>query len=115
MNLNNIVEHNKPFQHWEMLNCLNENTINEISYSDIPSGDRAYDGTRAADYTGKGVDGKLRLFITKENYQNFPFLFKTINFLQDYKQMKFFSDLLNKDLSKSYVRLEIIADKEGFG
>ena len=27
---------------------------------------RAYDGTRAADHTGQGIDGKLRLFITKK-------------------------------------------------
>ena len=30
------------------------------------AGERAYDGTRAADYTGQGLDGKLRLFVTKK-------------------------------------------------
>ena len=33
---------------------------------------REYDGTRAADHTGKGVDGKLRLFVDKNNCQIFP-------------------------------------------
>ena len=53
----------------------------EISFSKIPSGDRAYDGTRAADHTGKGLDGKLRLFITKNNSRNFPYLTKLIKSL----------------------------------
>ena len=67
MNLNEIIEHKDPFQHWEISNCLDSNTLNEISFAKIPSGKRSYDGTRAADYTGMGIDGKLRLFITKEN------------------------------------------------
>ena len=44
-----------------------------------------YDGTRAADHTGQGVDGKLRLFITKNNCQNFPYLTKLIQSLQSKK------------------------------
>ena len=63
MNLDNIIEHIDPFQHWEVINCLNKETLHELSYANIPGGDRAYDGTRAADHTGEGLDGKLRLFI----------------------------------------------------
>ena len=114
MNLDNIKEHNMPFQHWEISECLDENTLNEISYADIPTGDRAYDGTRAADHTGQGKDGKLRLFITKENHKNFPHLTKVINSLQSKHLANKISKLINKDLSKSYVRLEIIGDKKGF-
>ena len=82
MNLDNIVHSDFPFNHWQFSNCLNENALNEISYSNIPSGARAYDGTRAADHTGEGIDGKLRLFITRENYNNFPYLTKIIKSLQ---------------------------------
>ena len=71
MNLNNITHSSFPFNHWQFSDCLDEKTLNEISYSVMPSGDRAYDGTRAADHTGKGIDGKLRLFITKDNTNDF--------------------------------------------
>ena len=73
-----------------------------------------YDGTRAADHTGQGVDGKLRLFITKNNYQNFPFLTKLIQSLQSKEMVNKISKIIDKDLSNSYVRLEVIGDKKGF-
>jgi len=93
--------------------CLDNETLNEISFAQIPDGERAYDGTRAADHTGKGVDGKLRLFVDKNNCQNFPNLTKLINKFQGSLASKI-SLLLHKDLSKSFVRLEIIGDKKGF-
>ena len=114
MKLDNITESDFPFNHWQFSDCLNENTLNEISYSMIPGGERAYDGTRAADHTGEGIDGKLRLFITKENCKNFPYLTKIIENLQSNKTVRQISKLINKDLSKSFVRLEIIGDKKGF-
>ena len=96
------------------MDCLDNNSLDEISFSKIPDGVRAYDGTRAADHTGEGLDGKLRLFITKENNQHFPHLTKVINSLQVKQTVEKISKLLNKDLSSSYVRLEIIGDKKGF-
>ena len=114
MNLNEIIEHKKPFQHWEMSNCLNKESMDEISYVKLPSGKRAYDGTRAADHTGDGVDGKLRLFITKENCNDFPNLLKLINELQSKVIREKISNFLKKDLSNSFVRLEVIGDKKGF-
>ncbi len=114
MNLDNIKYSNSPFNHWQFSNCLDENSLNEISYSVIPSGERSYDGTRAADHTGMGVDGKLRLFITKENSKNFPNLTKLINELQSKFLVDKISKIINKDLSSSFVRLEIIGDKKGF-
>ncbi len=114
MKLDNIFHSDYPFNHWEFSDCLDEDTLNEISYTEIPSGDRAYDGTRAADYTGQGIDGKLRLFITKENEMHFPNLTNIIKSLQSKNIVNKISKLINKDLSKSYVRLEIIGDKKGF-
>ena len=114
MNLKEITEHKKPFQHWEITNCLNDDSLNEISYTELPSGNRAYDGTRAADHTGSGIDGKLRLFITKENCNYFPNLTKLIKELQSKVICEKISNFLNKDLSNSFVRLEVIGDQKGF-
>ncbi len=114
MNLENLTHADFPFNHWVFSNCLEEGALDEISYSNIPSGDRMYDGTRAADHTGQGVDGKLRLFITKNNYQNFPYLTKLIQSLQNKEMVNKISKIIDKDLSNSYVRLEVIGDKKGF-
>ena len=114
MNLENLTHADFPFNHWVFSNCLEEGALDEISYSNIPSGDRMYDGTRAADHTGRGVDGKLRLFITKNNCQNFPYLTKLIQSLQRKEMVNKISKIIDKDLSNSYVRLEVIGDKKGF-
>ena len=114
MNLNNLKFADYPFKHWEFNNSLDELTLNEISYSLIPEGQRAYDGTRAADHSGEGIDGKLRLFITKENSKHFQNLTKLIQNLQSKKTYNKISNLIKKDLSNSYVRLEVIGDKKGF-
>ena len=89
MNLEKLETHNFPFTHWEMNNCLDEKTIKEIGFSTIPSGNRVYDGTRAADHTGEGEDGKLRLFITKANSDLYPNLTKLINKMQNYNLYNF--------------------------
>ena len=82
MNLENLTSSNYPFKHWEIFNCLDLKALDEISYSNIPNGNRAYDGTRAADHTGQGIDGKLRLFIDLNNSKTYPYLTKVINELQ---------------------------------
>ena len=79
MNLENLTSSNHPFKHWEISNCLDLKALHEISYSNIPDGNRAYDGTRAADHTGQGIDGKLRLFLDLDNSKSFPSLKKVIN------------------------------------
>ncbi len=114
MNLENLTHVDFPFNHWVFSNCLEEGALNEISFSNIPSGNRMYDGTRAADHTGQGVDGKLRLFITKNNCQNFPYLTKLIQSLQSKEMVNKISNIIDKDLSNSYVRIEVIGDKKGF-
>ena len=114
MNLENLAHADFPFNHWVFSKCLEEGALDEISFSNIPSGDRMYDGTRAADHTGQGVDGKLRLFITKNNCQSFPYLTKLIKSLQSKEMVNKISKIIDKDLSNSYVRLEVIGDKKGF-
>ena len=114
MILNNINENLNPFKHWEIANCLDNKSLDEISFANIPDGERAYDGTRAADHTGAGIDGKLRLFISKSNNNFFPKLTQVIRFLQKKETTNKISKILNKDLSSAFVRLEIIGDKKGF-
>ncbi len=114
MNLENLTSSEYPFKHWEISNCLELKALNEVSYSNIPAGNRVYDGTRAADHTGLGIDGKLRLFVDIDNHRHYPNLAKVINKLQTKEIYKKIGSLINKDLSKSYVRLEIIGDKKGF-
>ena len=114
MNLENLDYSDFPFKHWQFYDCLDIKALDEISYSTIPEGDRSYDGTRAADHTGQGVDGKLRLFIDLNNYKSYPYLTSVINKLQNKEIYQKIGNLINKDLSNSYVRLEIIGDKKGF-
>ncbi len=99
MFLNNITHSDYPFNHWEFSNCLDKDALDEIAYSKIPTGERSYDGTRAADHTGKGIDGKLRLFITKENHKHFPNLTGLIKSLQKSSLVSQISNLIRKDLS----------------
>ena len=114
MNLENLISSNNPFKYWEISKCLNEKTLNEICYSSIQDGQRSFDGTRAADHTGGGIDGKLRLFIDNNNSYNYPNLTTVINELQKKEVYRKIGNLIDKDLSNSFVRLEIIGDKKGF-
>ena len=123
---NNSKKFEKPFEHWELNKPLTEGQINEIINAEIDNPiehDLNYDGTRAID-GGEGqfregiTDGgkalKFRCFITKENSKNFPNLTKFINELQNKNTYENISKLIDKDLSKSFVRVEVICDREGF-
>ena len=117
---------NDPFKHFEISQPLNQKAIDEICNAEIADPKKQnlnYDGTRALD-GGDGVfrsgikDGgkakKIRLYVTKENSNQFPNLTKFINELQSKKTYLEISKLINKDLSKSYVRVEVICDRKGF-
>ena len=124
--LNNSKEHNDPFKHWELNEPLSKEAINEIIRADIPDLnqlDLEYDGTRAIDggtpefregITSGGKAIKFRCFITKENTEKFPSLTKLINELQSKETYSKISNLINKDLANSYVRVEVICDRKGF-
>ena len=124
--LNNSKKFKNPFTHWELNKPLSDEAIQEIVSADIEDPSKyniTYDGTRAIDGgEGKFRQGissggqalKFRCFITKDNSKNFPNLTKFINELQNKKTYHEISKLINKDLSKSYVRVEIICDREGF-
>ena len=128
--LNSIINESKkyefPFDHWEYNNPLTEGAIQEIIAADIPDVSKhnlAYDGTRAIDggaaefregiaSGGKAI--KFRCFVSKENASQFPNLVKFINELQSKETYQKISKMINKDLSNSFVRVEVICDREGF-
>ena len=124
--LNNSKKSEDPFTHWELNKPLNDLQIEEIVKADIEDPSKHnlnYDGTRAIDggkgefregITSGGEALKFRCFITKENSNNYPNLTKFINELQSKATYEKISKLINKDLSKSYVRVEIICDRQGF-
>ena len=119
-------KHDFPFDHWEYDNALTDEAIKEITTADIPDVSKHnlnYDGTRAIDggaaefregiaSGGKAI--KFRCFVTKENASQFPNLVKFINELQSKETQQTISKMINRDLSNSYVRLEVICDREGF-
>ena len=128
--LNSIEKKSKkfenPFTHWELNEPLTEGQVNEIVNADIANPTEYnlnYDGTRAIDGgEGKFREGisdggkalKFRCFITKENANKFPNLRDFIQELQNKKTYKKISNLIGKDLSNSYVRVEVICDRKGF-
>ena len=124
--LNQSKKYEEPFQHWELNQPLTEEQIKEVVKADIdnPSEHNLnYDGTRAIDggegEFRKGIsDGgkalKFRCFITKENSNEFPALTNLIKELQNKQTCEKISNLIGKDLSNSYVRLEVICDRKGF-
>ena len=124
--LNNSKKYENPFTHWELNEPLSQEAIKEIINADIanPNDHKLeYDGTRAIDGgEGKFREGissggqalKFRCFITKDNSKVFPGLTKFINELQEKKTYEKISELVNKDLSNSFVRVEVICDRQGF-
>ncbi len=123
---NKSKRHESPFVHWELNQPLTEGQISEIVNADIENPEKHslnYDGTRAIDggegKFRKGIsDGgkalKFRCFITKENSKEFPNLTNFIKELQNKSTYERVSSLIDKDLSNSYVRVEVICDRKGF-
>ena len=115
-----------PFKHFEINQPLTDEAIKEICDAYIPDPKKEnldYDGTRAID-GGEGAfrsgikDGgkakKIRCYVTKENANKFPHLIKFIKELSSEEVCKKISSLIKKDLKNSFVRLEVICDREGF-
>ena len=128
--LNSIEKKSKkfenPFTHWELNEPLTKEQIDEIVNAEIANPiehNLNYDGTRAIDGgEGKFREGisdggqalKFRCFVTKENSNKFPNLRNFIQELQNKKTYQKISKLIGKDLSNSYVRVEVICDRKGF-
>ena len=118
--------HKVPFDHWELNKPLTKETIEEICRTEIVNLNKMninYDGTRAIDGgEGKfragilsgGMALKFRCFIDKDNSKNFPNLESLISELRSKETYSYISEIIKKDLSNSYVRVEVIADRQGF-
>ncbi len=128
--LNSLKKRSKyyrnPFSHWELSEPLTNDALNEIcktEITDLTEININYDGTRAVD-GGEGkfrkgiTDGgkalKFRCFITKDNSKDFPHLSNLIDELRSKDTHGYVSELVKKNLSDSYVRVEIICDRQGF-
>ena len=103
-----------PFNYWIIDEPLSDNAIDEIYKTPIPSGDVIFDGTRAGDKNGKDLLSKLRVFIDQNNYTEFPNLKNLISEMQSKECQKLIEGMINVNLKNSYVRVEVIADKDGF-
>ena len=115
-----------PFKHWELNEPLSKEAINEIINADIANPNEhklEYDGTRAIDggegkfregITSGGKALKFRCFVTKENSKDFPSLTKFIEELRQKETHQKISNMVGKDLSNSFVRVEVICDRKGF-
>jgi len=128
--LNSVINNSKkfedPFEHWELNKPLTNEALEEIAKADIADPSKQnllYDGTRAIDggegnfregISNGGEALKFRCFINKENSKKFPHLNKLITELQSKETQKKISEMINKDLSNSFVRIEVICDREGF-
>ena len=115
-----------PFKHWELNEPLSKEAINEIINADIANPNEhklEYDGTRAIDggegkfregITSGGKALKFRCFVTKDNSKDFPGLTKFIEELRQKETHQKISNMVGKDLSNSFVRVEVICDRKGF-
>ena len=115
-----------PFKHWELNEPLSVDAIKEIINADIANPNEhklEYDGTRAIDggegkfregITSGGKALKFRCFVTKENSKDFPGLTKFIEELRQKETHQKISNMVGKNLSNSFVRVEVICDRKGF-
>ena len=128
--LNSLKKRSKhydfPFSHWELNEPLTKGAINEICNTeivDLAQMNIDFDGTRAVDggegkfregITSGGKAIKFRRFIKKDNSEYFPHINNLIEELRSKDAHGYIGELIKKDLNNSYVRVEIICDRQGF-
>ena len=121
-----LETYDKPFKHWTISEPLTESAIKEACNAEISNPIKdglKYDGTRAVD----GGDGsfrqgiksggkakKYRCFITRENSKKFPEITGFLDELCSKNVHQYISELIKKDLSNAFVRIEVICDRTGF-
>lgn len=103
-----------PYRHWQIDGPLSDPMLTEIVNTPIPEGRRVYDGSRAADMGGGGVDGKLRCYVERHNIGEFPALSELIDELLSPETYQYIGELIGRDLRDTYLRMEVIADRYGF-
>ncbi|NQV24869.1 MAG: hypothetical protein HQ518_10920 [Rhodopirellula sp.] len=111
---NSTTQFDFPYTHWIVDQPVTPDVLTEVVTTPMNKGPRAFDGTRAADDGGGGLDAKLRLYITDENVADFPALGKLIDELLAPETVLQFEKMLQRDLGGAYLRVEAIADVDGF-
>ena len=111
---NSTTQFDFPYTHWIVEQPVTSEVLTEVVTTPMNKGTRAFDGTRAADNGGNGIDAKLRLYITSENVDEFPAIGKMIDELLAPDTVMQFEKMLQRDLSDAYLRVEAIADVDGF-
>ena len=112
--LNRCTTYSNPFPHWELDSPFTNELINELNDVNISDAPRSFDGTRAADAGGDGLDGKLRVFLESDNSENLSNGMELIEDLRDKDVIESIQDKIKKDLSNSFIRIEYISDRKGF-
>ena len=112
--LNNITPFADPFSHWEISSPLSPSMVDEMQNVKISDSPRSFDGTRAADAGGDGIDGKLRVFLEKDNSHILTNGMELIQDLRDKEVIGSIQEKIKKDLKNSFIRIEYIADRKGF-
>ena len=111
---NRTERHDDPYRHWLVDKPLDDDMLAEIVNRPIPTAPRSFDGTRAADNGGGGIDGKLRCYVGRDNIDEFPALRRFIDQMLATETILHFEQILERDLSGCYLRVEVIADRQGF-
>jgi len=112
--LNRSKAFHLPFNHWEISNPLTKDMIEELQNVSISDAPRSFDGTRAADGGGEGIDGKLRVFLEKDNANLLPSGHQLIEDLRSNEVIEVIEENIKKKVSNSFIRIEYIADRKGF-
>ena len=112
--LNKSMKYSSPFDHWELNKPMSEDMVKELSNVSISESPRSFDGTRAADGGGNGIDGKLRVFLESDNAALLPQGIELINDLRSKEVVDLIENNIQKKVSNSFIRIEYIADREGF-
>ena len=100
-----------------MQEIVNADIVNPNDHKLQHDGTRAIDGGEGKFREGISSGGKalkFRCFVDKNNSKKFPNLTNFINELQSKNTYEKISELIKKDLAKSYVRVEVICDRQGF-
>ena len=112
LNLSHTYDY--PFDHWQIDKPLTETMIRELMNVNISDAHRSFDGTRAADGGGDGMDGKLRVFLESDNDHLLPQGHQLIEDLRDKDVISKIEENIKKKVSEYFIRVEYIADRKGF-
>ena len=110
MNLENYNKITNPYLIYEFSNCFNNKTIDEIN-GIIKIIENNIDTNQ---YNGKRENNDKRYYINKTNVNKHKNLKEVINYLLNKNTIKYLENLGNIKLDNTYLRLEVILDKESF-